>query len=219
MTNALALKDDYPLSPWSARANETEGAVFEGDLLKFKKGKWYRGEGAEPVANGTRALCNMTAFWTGWIRWFNMKPVEHRGGCLIDFPERLTREDLGHTDRSLWETDTNGNPKDPWSMTDMLVMRETESGDLLTFSTSSQGGRGALGKLCRVFDRNYRKHVEEFPIVELTSETYEHDIYGEISKPAFKVVGWAKWGPDGIEATVDDPRTLVAQELNDTIPF
>ena len=48
-----------------------KGAVFEGDLLKFKKGKWYRGEGAEPVAVGARVLCNMAAFWTGWIRWFN----------------------------------------------------------------------------------------------------------------------------------------------------
>jgi hypothetical protein len=104
-------------------------------------------------------------------------------------------------------------------MTDMLVMREIESGDLLTFSTSSQGGRSALGKLCRAFDRNYRKHVGGFPVVELGAESYDHDLYGETWKPAFKVVGWAKWGPDEIEVTEDDPRTLVAEELDDAIPF
>ena len=116
-------------------------------------------------------------------------PVEDRGGCLIDFPERLTRDDLGHTDRGLWETDTNGNPKDPWCMTDMLVMRETESGDLLTFTTSSQGDRCALGKLCQEFSK---LPVRGFPVVELTAETYGHDSTAR-SKPAFKLVGWSKW--------------------------
>jgi hypothetical protein len=226
MTHALAKKNDHQISPWEARANETERAVFEGDLLKFKKGQWYRGEGSKPVENGTRVICNMAAFWTGWIRWFNMKPVEHRGGCLVDFPQHLTRDDLGHNDKSVWETDPKGNPKDPWSPTDMLVMRELDSGDLVTYSTSSDGGRDALGKLCRAFDRNYRKHVGEFPVVELGAESYEHHQHGTTWKPTLKIVGWAKWGDNengvggGADGpTQDDPRTLVAQDLDDEIPF
>jgi hypothetical protein len=118
------------ISPWGAFANETQASAIAGDIFKFAKGEWYRGEEKKSVPPGTKFLCNMAELWTGWVRWFDSRPVEHRIARLIDFPPKLLREDLGHTDKSLWETDPSGNPKDPWSPTDRLVMRDVE-GELL----------------------------------------------------------------------------------------
>ena len=55
----------------------------------------------------------MEEIWTGWVRWFDGKIVDRRLWRLIDFPPRILREELGDTDKSLWETDGKGNPRDP----------------------------------------------------------------------------------------------------------
>jgi len=159
----------------------------------------------------------MEEVWTGWVRWFDGKAVEHRIGRLIDFPPRLTREDLGHTDKTLWETDNNGHPRDPWAPSDRMVMRSAgDEADLLTFSTSSIGGRHALSKLCQQFDRHYANQDGMWPEVKLLSENYVHDQYGKIWKPKFQIVSWAYW--DATKAP-EDPKTLTAQALDDEIPF
>jgi hypothetical protein len=97
------------------------------------------------------------------------------------------------------------------------------------FSTSSSGGRNALGKLCRAFDRDHRKHPGEFPIIELGVESYQHDVYGKIEKPSFKIVGWAKWDEDEngdaviekprLQMRADDPHAQTDAYLDDEIPF
>jgi hypothetical protein len=103
-----------------------------------------------------------------------------------------------------------------------MVMKEHGTDNLLTFSTSSFGGRGALAKLCKEFDRNYRQHEGAWPVVQLGCDAYDHDVYGEIQKPVFKIVAWAHWDDSlkRLAVTVDDPRTQVKNELgNDEIPF
>ncbi len=225
MNQHLTVRDKTTeISPWQAFADKTVAAAIAGDLLKFVKGKWYRGEDKTPVPPEARFLCQMEEIWTGWVRWFDGKPVEHRIGRLVDFLPEVTREELGHTDESVWETDPQGNPRDPWAPTDRMVMRDVgESTELLTFSTSSVGGRYALGKLCSSFSRARQKHEGQWPVIELEVETYTHNVYGEISKPRFKIVDWDFWDDSNkpITQTDDDPRTLAktAEALNDEIPF
>ena len=62
--------------------------------------------------------------------------------------------------------------------------------------------------------------------MKLESTTYTHQQFGEISKPKFKIVDWARWddgddadAPASITPTPDDPRTQVKDELQDEIPF
>jgi len=226
MTQDIALKNEHTqISPWRAFADENLAAAIAGDLLKFVKGKWYRGEAKELVPPDAAFLCNMQEIWTGWCKWFGGKVVDHRIGRLIDFPPRLQREDLGDDDDALWETDPAGHRRDPWSPTDRMVMREVGPDNLLTFSTGSVGGRWALAKLCKEFDRNHHQHAGMFPIVSLGRESYEHNVYGEIQKPAFRIVGWDHWDAEAAETptrlgvTPDDPRTQVQDALDDEIPF
>ena len=210
----IAIRHDYAVSPWRAFADENLASAMVGDLITFAKGKWRRGEGKEPVPEGARFLCNMEEIWTGWIRWFDGKAVEHRIGRLIDFPPRLSREDLGHLDESKWETDPSGNLRDPWAQTDRMVMRD-ENGELCTFSTSSVGGRHAISKLCKSFDTGSSKHDGYWPVVVLEVETYQHHVYGEIMKPRFKIVDWQPW--DEAQAQ-KEPKPSV-DDLSMEIPF
>jgi hypothetical protein len=214
--NEMIKKPETEITPWDARAAETDHGVFAGDLLKFKKGFWYRGEIGKPVENGTRVIVNMGQLWTGWIKWQDKKPVEYRGGVLTT---PVDRKELGDEDKSKWERDARGDAKDPWVLTDMLVVRDIETGDLMTFSTSSAGGRSLVGKLCTVMKDNYMLRPGQFPVCELGASSYEHRDHGTVFKPALNVVGWQPWDPDAIEVTPDDPRTLVAKDLDDEIPF
>ncbi len=165
----------------------------------------------------------MSEIWTGWVRWFDSRPVEHRIARLIDRPPRVTRADLGHLDKSVWEADLHDNARDPWAQTERMVMRETgDNGDLVTFTTSSTGGRVALAKLCGIFNRESKKHESQWPVVQLDTETYTHNRYGEIAKPVFHITGWAFWdGADKPTQTAEDPRTLTQTDeaLDDAIPF
>ena len=223
MTNEIAVRNGQTeVSPWRAYADETQASAIAGDILKFVKGRWYRGEEKKLVEPDLRLLCNMHEIWSGWVRWFKGKPVEHRIRRLIDNPPKLSRNDLGHLDEKLWETDPSGNPKDPWAMTDRLVMKDIDTDDLLTFSTSSWGGRKALGKLCRAFDRDHRGDSTVFPVVQLGVVTRQHDTYGPIDEPSFEIVGWRRWDDNGpsVEVTSDDPRTQIRDALeDDEIPF
>jgi hypothetical protein len=219
--NKLAKIDERQVSPWRTYADQTLASAIAGDLLLYRKGKRTRGEDDRPVPLGTRLLANMIEVWTGHVRWWDNSPVEYRIARLIDFPPEVVREDLGHMDKSLWETDQQGNPRDPWQPVDRIVMRDMD-GELLTFSTSSWGGRKAVAKLCRDFDQNYQKHPGAWPIVELRSKDRRSADFGLIPEPVFTIVDWAPWD----EETMPDAKALetpkapdAATELDDQIPF
>jgi hypothetical protein len=211
-------KDYTALEAWAS--SQTAQAV-EGDLLLFKKGKWSRGEDKTAVPEGTKVLVNIDSMSAGWVRWWDSKPVEYRIAPVIERQLPVTREQLGDLDHDAWETDARGDPKDPWSRTMRAVMRDAK-GELLTFATSSAGGRNALAKLSKAFALAWRKHPGEFPVVTLGSETYEHKEFGEIDKPSITVVDWSAWDIEqkakGKKAIAAKPPTKTEKELNDELP-
>jgi hypothetical protein len=195
MTQEIAIRNETQVSPWRAFADQNLVASIAGDLIKFAKGKWYRGESKNPIAGGARFVCNMDEIYTGWQHWFDGQPVEHRIARITEFPRPINREDLGQMDRSKWELDAAGNPKDPWSPVDRMIMREASGGEeVVTFTTSSVGGRDALSKLCQAFANSHKAHPGKFPVVELNVDSYRHKMYGEIAKPKFVIVDWVGWG-------------------------
>lgn len=167
-----------------------------GDLLKFSKGEYLVGQNDEEMAEGTRLVANMEELLIGWIKWEDGKPSEQEMGRIVDGYTPPRRKDLGDTDETDWEVDTNGAPRDPWNFTNYLVMKE-ESGDkLFTFTTSSRGGLNAIGELCKVYGKEMRQRPNDYPIVALKVSSYRHSKkeYGKIFVPVLEVVGWAPKG-------------------------
>jgi hypothetical protein len=74
-----------------------------------------------------------------------------------------------------------------------------------TFTTSSKGGLGAIGELCKLYGKAMRERPDDYPIIELGVGSYLHPIkkHGRIKVPVFintktrppSVFGWAAKAP------------------------
>jgi len=223
MTNELSIQTRNTtlampgnVSPWREAANEEIGASF-GILLKFVKGDWLVGEEQEEVAPTTSFVVNLHEYWRGWIKWIDQQPAGHVIGRVVDRFRVPTREELGDLDQTRWEADGNGVKRDPWQRVVYLVMRDGDN--VVTFTSTSDGGRKAVASLADRYDRLRHKHKAQMPVVALQSEAYQHRDYGKVLKPKFLVVGWDYWDED---AKNDPDGTLQQQhaaEMSDTIPF
>jgi hypothetical protein len=118
---------------------------------------------------------------------------------------------------------SQGKARDPWALTQYVPVVD-ETGDIFTFCTTSRGGINALANLSRYYGRNRHAHPDEFPLVELSTETYQHSNpqFGRIKVPSFKPVGWSfktdfwqviGW-PEGPTNPIESPA-----EMSDAIPF
>jgi hypothetical protein len=194
-------------NPYTAYANAALAHNLTGTLLKFSKGDYLAGQDNREIAVGTRLVANMDSYTIGWVRWSNGRPTEQLMGRVVDCFKPARRNDLGDNDSDLWETDDKGAPRDPWQFTNNLVLADPENGELFTFSTSSLGGRRAIEKLCLLYGRELPRHGNEWPVVELQVDSYQHSnkSYGRIKDPVFKIVGWI--AKDAVSPAVPDAPT------------
>ena len=135
-------------------------------------------EGSEPVPIGTKFTVAADELMAGWIKWADGKPAEHIMVRVADGKLPPKRSDLGDQDRSAWETDDHGEPRDPWQFTNYLPMMD-ENGELYTFTTSSARRpsdrrpiwHGAMGA-------HRRRHPDVYPIISLGVSSYQHQKKG-----------------------------------------
>jgi hypothetical protein len=189
-----------------------------GRLLKFSKfGEYRAGQEEQEIPRGTTLAAHMPSLTVGFMRWEDGRPAESVMGPVSEGYVPPLRSELGHTDQSRWETFDDGRPRDPWQLTNSLVLINLENEETFTFSTSSKGGLGAIGELCKLHGKHLRANPDEVPIVELDVGAYQHSnrAYGEIRFPIFKVVNWIELDRlpplDGAPAAEDD-ATLALPE-------
>lgn len=199
---AIATQGGY--DPYAAYGQEA--ASGSGDFLKFSKGEWLKGQNQDEVALATKYAANMAELAIGWIRWDDGKPAERRMGLLAQGHKPETRDQLGYTDESLWEVDTDGKSVDPWSKTNELPLANPETGEQVTFSASSKGGIGAIGNLCKAYGKEYRQRDGFVPIVELGRDSYMHPVYKKTYVPVLAIVDWVANGsvPEPAAASSDE---------------
>lgn len=213
--------------PFAAYADSIRPGYIVGRLLKFSKGDYLLGEDSEPVHEGTVVVAAVDQLLTGWIRWENAKPAEHRMVLVASGQYPPRRHELGDLDRANWEADSNGEPRDPWQFSAYLPLL-SEAADLWTFSTSSRGGHGAIGELSRSYARHRRKAPNDLPRISLRSDSYQHPNreYGRIKTPLFELVGWevkdrvvAALAEAGLAPAEPEPLPPIAKDLDDEVPF
>jgi len=179
-------------------AFESYGAAMSmtsitGTLIKFNKGDWVTGDD-EDLEENTELVANMDQLMVGWIKWVDQRPTEQIMGTVVSGYQAPRRNELGDTDQAEWEVDEQGRPRDPWQFSNYIVMKDpgesTSEEHLYTFATSSKGGLGAIGVLCREFGKEMRTRPDQYPIVRLGADSYRHPTYGRIHTPIIKIVGW-----------------------------
>jgi hypothetical protein len=195
---------------WGDAAAEAGERTIRGTLLKFADWRWTAGKEATPLATAA-----------GWVRWENGKPVEHR---MREPGRRLPdRDELGYTDETEWEDGPSGDPKDPWSNTRWVYLVDPVTAEAFTFTTSSWGGREAVGDLGDQISRMRSVHPDAVPTVELRA-LEKPTRFGRKSKPLFKVVGWKSAGTNKpvVEKQItakEGSDEVYRHEMDDEIPF
>jgi hypothetical protein len=214
MTNEIAIRNETNLAGLDVFARDNDAVMMAGDGLFFKKGVWFRGND-EFDPSGHHFLANHLEAYTGHTRWSDKKPVEHRLVRCTDYRMKEPREALGFTDKNSWEVNDRGIPQDPWQPSDRMVLRMMDSGeDLLTFITSSVGGRNAIAKLLGKVAKSPKAAAGKMPVVKLQCGTYIHDDYGTVNYPIFDIIDWAYW-----DRNDEAPQIGKPVELDDDIPF
>ena len=199
------------LSPWAMveRIAKRDAARY----AVYKKGDWLMGD--DDVTGKTFQADPMEIYY-GYQRWENATPGEVQMARIDQLHLAPRRADLGDLDKDRWETDANGNPKDPWAPTVKMALIDPETKDLVFFTSSSRGGRDAVNEFCSAYEKDRHRFPEQVPTVRLDSESYKHKTFGKVMKPKFTIVDWAM--ADGSTPPPRDVRKQIADELNDALP-
>jgi hypothetical protein len=180
-------------NPFSEYGEAATHKNIVGELLKFSKGDWMYGQDNTDVPAGTQYIANMDELLIGWIRWEENKPTDHIMGKVSAGYQPPRRNELGDTEQNEWEVDDSGKPRDPWQLSNYMLVKGKADGELYTFTTGSKGGRDAIGDLCKNYGSLMSQHPKDYPVIAIGVRSYEHPnrSYGRIKTPEFKIVGWA----------------------------
>jgi hypothetical protein len=117
-------------------------------------------------------------------------------------------------DESDWPVDLSGNPSCPWKFAHFLYVMDIDSGETLTFSSSTSGGKIAISDLTQQIKSMRGMQPGAMPIVELQSVQMATK-FGKKPRPFFKIVGWRN------RAVADEqpPAQLEALEYDNSREF
>jgi hypothetical protein len=184
-------------NPFEAYGNATVNNHIVGQLLKFSKGDYLAGQDGAEIKPGTKLAAIMDQLMVGWIKWKDAAPVEHVMGLVASGYVPPKRAELDDNDEETWDTDDDGRPRDPWQFSNYLIVVDQKDKTVFTFTTSSKGGLGAIGELCKAYGKGMRERPNDFPVIELGVGSYQHrdKSLGRIKFPILKPVGWAAKAP------------------------
>jgi len=187
-SGAVANPDDY--NPYAAYGEQATGGAR--NIIKFRKGRYFYSQDDIEIPVGPRLIANMAGAKVGWVRWWDGRPTDEVMVLIADGVAPPRRSELGDDDRSQWETDDRGDPKDPWQFTNHLPLKGPETGDEFLFATSTRGGIGAIGACAKTYGTVYRQKPGKLPVVELQASDYAHPnkAYGRVDVPVFELVDW-----------------------------
>lgn len=159
-----------------SKVDQTGGNAGKAFLkFEFRTGKFFFGRDQEEVT-GEKIIVNTHSFVHGWILWHNKQPNKVVRSFVEPLPEPMP---------------AMGNDQ-PSEARGFEARFEDDDDTIISFETNSYGGRkGADNLLQEVMLKSAGgEEAFLFPVVKLTSESYEAKQGGVIHNPIFKVVDW-----------------------------
>jgi hypothetical protein len=124
-------------------------ATIVGRLMKFSKGGYTTRDDEEPISDNIDFIAPVDQMMVGLQKFNKDAPPDQVVGLPYDAFETPPRESLGDNDKSKWEIGLDNKPADPWQPTAWLVLQRVDTGEMFTFTTSSNTGRRAVGNLTK----------------------------------------------------------------------
>ena len=209
-------KSNTSSSPWEVAAGSSATRPLQGDVIKFRDGRFYIGKEQRQAADDWRlGVVDLRSYW---VRWEGGRPAEHREQTLSDCPER---NELGYLDESKWENGMNG-PQDPWQDVRYLYLIDPKTALTYTFTTQTFGGRRAVAQLASQVARVQQAQPGALPFIHLRWVEMPTQ-WGKKTKPFFEIVGWTQgvgaqaMNEAGASKTIESGRNL--PDLDEEIPF
>jgi hypothetical protein len=184
-------------NPFEDFADRADNQMWLGRLLKFTKGEYLVGRDGEECPE-KELVALMPGLLTGFIRWEDNVPAEHKMGLLMSGFVTPARSALSHHEKDMWPIDNSGKPRDPWQESNYLPAISVNAETIYTFATSSDGGRRrAIVPLCREYGTHIRLHPDELPVFGLEQDSYMHSdrSIGRVKHPLFPIKRWVKADP------------------------
>jgi hypothetical protein len=199
MTKELITQtNDADVAALAAAARDMLASDFVGTPLKFQKGRWFKstGKDTKPVQiTATMSfVVDTLSYACGWVKWGNKRPLFKLIGRPVDGFISPTRDRLPDKDKNKWTTGPNGQKQDPWQETFQIVMRDLTDDDLVTWVSTSFGGKRAIGSLLKAYAHEAKQHPGLMPVVLLSSIEKSHPDFGLIPNPVLKLTGWQAFG-------------------------
>jgi hypothetical protein len=112
---------------------------------------------------------------------------------------------------------------DGWRTSASIQLKSITTGEDFLFTTTSVGGRSAVGELLTKYARRLEAGIGGIPVIELAVEHYTHRLHGIVHNPVFRIVRWEKDTDSalmsGKERQADDAHSLAEELGDDDIPF
>jgi hypothetical protein len=228
------MSDNLPAKPKTAeeRLQALARSASNLTLIKYNSGIWTISDVVVPPA--ARFVLYPDQVSHSWTHFADAKVVteiseivanDDEGDCELRIVKGNGRENLGYDDQTKWQTDSSGNPRDPWVYGFALPMMNAESGAIVMFKIASVGGMGAIAGQVANYTRN--RHLG-YPIVTLSTGSYKNKKHGGYtSYPVFISAGYDTPHAPAVANRGDGPRVIgeskVADrdvdDMNDDIPF
>lgn len=190
-------------APTVEKRGDTNFAKLAGD-------DWVIGKDGEGVENDDEFIVVLEASTHGYVAWHGGRPEFKK---MIPIRENLATIKLPSPDTIKAKhgiEDARG-----------IVMMGTGAwqGEKVAFETNSSGGRETIEDMLRLVNQRMAAGDPAlYPLVRLSSTSYNHAEHGRIVKPVITVVGWftrdqaiaASRAPDGVPAPQSEPEPELA---------
>jgi len=209
-STAVAVKDrnsDYLQRYLEATPSPTPGRIVglskEGQIV-------YRDDQTEVPDHVYVVLDEETLI--GWIKFTgDGSPPERQMGLIAEGFVPPSRESLGDLDEAEWSEGINGSPEDPWRFQICIVLQDTETDELVTFTTVSLTGRNAANRLLHHCQRVKRMHPGSLALVRLRVGSYTNKRGIKVAVPNFVGCGHTS---DESAAKSGNGKDVFNDELN-----
>ena len=210
-SNALTVVDgggyQPPIHDAFDQDDPTESPIRGGNA-KFDGGGYFVGKEKTPVETNRRFVAYDKA--AGWQFLKKDCPAE----WVMHVPGTLKPEQP-ECPEDTWPVGLDGKPSCPWKWTQFLYLLDVDTGETLTFSSSTSGGKIAISDLTQQIKSMRHMKPGAMPVIELQSVMMPTK-FGRKPRPFFKIAGWRS--RDVEQHQISDQRDDVA-EFNDSPEF
>ena len=205
-SNELTVYQDHqPRAVDSFDYDEPGASPIRGGNAKFDAGAYFVGKEKTLLAPERRFIALDKA--PGWVFLKKGCPAEY----LMQVPGQPKPERPDCGDEADWPIGLDGQPSAPWKWTLFLYLIDADTGETLTFSTGTSGGKIAIDELTQQIKSMRSMQAGAMPIVELQSVQMPTK-FGRKPRPSFKIVSWRNRASAADEA----PPQLEAPEYDNS---